>query len=203
VSAFGAIERPSYAEAARALLRDRVLDAAGELLRDRPWHGVTMAAIAARAGVSRQTLYNAFGSRSELAQAYVMREADRFLEPVQEAIAANASDPRAALGAAFAAFLDMARTHPLVRAISSAEESDELLALVTSRGGPLVEEISDRLAATLRATWPALEAADARLISETLVRLAISHAALPSDTPERTAASVSRLLGPVADELLR
>jgi hypothetical protein len=132
-----------------------------------------------------------------------MREADRFLEPVQEAVAANASDPRAALGAAFAAFLDMAGTHPLVRAISSAEESAELLALVTTRAGPLVEEVSDRLGATLRATWPALEDADARLICETLVRLAIGHAALPSDTPERTAASVSRLLGPLADELLR
>ena len=202
MSAVGAIERPPYAEAARALLRDSVLDAAGELLRGRPWESVTMAAIAERAGVSRQTLYNEFGSRPELAQAYVMREAERFLEPVEEAVAAHTSEPRAALGAAFAAFLEMAATHPLVRAISSAEEGDELLALVTTRGGPLLEEVSERLAATLKATWPALAIGDARLVSETLVRLAISHAALPSETPERTAASVSRLLGPLVDELL-
>lgn len=202
MSAVGAIERPSYPEAARALLRDSVLEATGELLRDRPWEGVTMAAIAERAGVSRQTLYNEFGSRPELARAYVMREGDRFLEPVEQAMAAHAADPRTALGAAFATFLEMAATHPLVRAISSAEEGDELLALVTTRGGPLLEVVSERLAATLKATWPKLAIEDGRLVSETLVRLAISHAALPSETPERTAASVSRLLGPLVDELL-
>ncbi len=202
MSVTGAIERPPYAEAARALLRDTVLDATGELLRDRPWERVTMAAIAERAGVSRQTLYNGFGSRAELAQAYVIREADRFLEPVEEVVTAHAAAPRAALGAAFAAFLEMAATHPMVRAISSVEEGDELLALVTTRGGPLLEEVSERLAATLKATWPVLAIGDARLVSEALVRLAISHAALPSETPERTAASISRLLGPVIDELL-
>lgn len=202
MSAVAATERAPYAEATRTLLRERVLDAADELLRERPWQSVTMSAIAEQAGVSRQTLYNAFGSRPELAQAYVMREADRFLDPVEQAVVANAGDPRAALAAAFEAFLEMAATHPLVRAIASAEEGDELLALVTVRGGPLLEQVSERLAATLAATWPALAIEDARLVSETLVRLAISHAALPTDTPERTADSVSRLLGPLVDALL-
>jgi len=51
---------PRFSEAARELLRERVLDALGELLRSRAWSEVTMAHVAARAGVSRQTLYNGF-----------------------------------------------------------------------------------------------------------------------------------------------
>ena len=35
-----------------------------------------MAQIARTAGVSRQTLYNEFGSRPEFAEVYVLREAD-------------------------------------------------------------------------------------------------------------------------------
>ena len=34
---------PRYSEAARELLRDRVLDAVGELLGERPWSEVTIA----------------------------------------------------------------------------------------------------------------------------------------------------------------
>ena len=74
---------PPYAVAARALLRDSLLDAAGTLLRDRSWGEVTMAEVARAAGVSRQTLYNEFGSRPEFAQAYVLREADRFIAAVE------------------------------------------------------------------------------------------------------------------------
>ncbi|MBV8216984.1 MAG: helix-turn-helix transcriptional regulator, partial [Solirubrobacterales bacterium] len=55
----------SYRGAVRQLLRDRLLDAGRELLRDRTWAQVTMAEIAAAAGVSRQSLYNEFGTRDE------------------------------------------------------------------------------------------------------------------------------------------
>src|SRR5688572_1846340 len=78
-----AAERIPYATAARELLRTTLLDAARELLRDRPWNEVTMAQVAQAAGVSRQTLYNEFGSREEFAQAFVLREGDRFLAAVE------------------------------------------------------------------------------------------------------------------------
>ena len=42
-----------------------------------------MADVARAAGVSRQTLYNEFGAAAELAQAFVLREADLFLDAVQ------------------------------------------------------------------------------------------------------------------------
>jgi len=194
--------RPSHAEVSRALLRERILDAVGELLGDRPWAEVPMAAVAERAGVSRQTLYNSFGSRQELAQAYVIREADRFLAVVAETVRANQDDPVGTLSGALGLFLAAAETHPLARAVSAGDGGDELLALVTSRGGPVLERVTGGLAGVIAENWPAAAPSDARLLADTLVRLAISHAALPGAPPQETAAEVATVLGPFVDRAL-
>jgi AcrR family transcriptional regulator len=191
-----------YPEAARALLRDTVLDAAGELMRERPWAKVTMADVARVAGVSRQTLYNEFGGRTQVAQAYVLREADRFLGAIERVIVAHADDPRAALTAAFDLFLTSAGDNPLVAAIAGHEGGEELLALVTVHGGDLLALAAARLADLLRHTWPQVTLEDARIVSDCLVRLAISHAALPGGPSADVAAGVARVLGPLVDELL-
>jgi AcrR family transcriptional regulator len=198
-----AAARQSFAETSRELLRETVLDAVGELAAERTWPDVTMADVALRAGVSRQTLYNAFGARQDLAQAYVMREADRFQEAVSVAIREHAPDARAALEAALEIFLSAAGTHPVIRAVTASESGDELLPLLTTRGGPLVAEVTDHLAETLVASWPGLRRADAEQVSDCLVRLAISHAALPAASPRKTAQALARILGPFFDELLR
>ena len=88
------VERTPYAEAARELLRNTLLDAARDELERRGWAQITMADIAVAAGVSRQTLYKEFGSRDEFAQAFVMREVDRFLAAVEQAPCANTSTIR-------------------------------------------------------------------------------------------------------------
>ncbi|HEX8053258.1 MAG TPA: TetR family transcriptional regulator [Thermoleophilaceae bacterium] len=192
----------TLAEATRGLLRDTVLDAVGELLAGRPWSDVTMGEVAERGGVSRQTLYNVFGGRRELAQAYVMREAERFMAATEEAIRADAHDPRAALASATELFLAAAAENPLVRAISSSDEGDELLPLVTTRGGPLIADVTARLADVIVATWPALPLRETRTMVESLVRLAISHAALPTASPRATADAIVAILGPYVDEML-
>jgi AcrR family transcriptional regulator len=195
--------RPSFADASRDLLRETVLDAVGELAAERRWPDVKMADVAERAGVSRQTLYNAFGSRQEMAQAYVMREAERFLAAVAAAIGEHAPDGRAALAAALEIFLSAAETHPVIRAVSASENGDELLPLLTTRGGPLVTEITDGLADVLVANWAGVARPAAKLVADCLVRLAISHAALPGGPPARTAADIASILGPYVDSLVR
>jgi AcrR family transcriptional regulator len=199
-----AATRPSFAEATRALLRERLLDAADELLREhgRSWGSVSMADIAGGAGVSRQTLYNEFGSREDFAQAYVLREVDRFLGAVERAVADHLDDPRAAVAAAFGVFLSAAEHDPLVRSIVSGDGSDGLLALVTTHGGPVLAAATERLASFLVAGWSEITLDDARLIAECVVRLAISHAGLPTGPADLTAASVATLLGPYLDQLL-
>jgi AcrR family transcriptional regulator len=194
---------PPHAQLARGLLRQRVLDTVGELLCERPWSELTMAQVARRAGASRQTLYNAFGSRQELAQAYIDREADRFLAAVDEAVREHAGNPREALVAALELFLTAAGEHPLVRAIISSEGGRELLPLVTTRGAPLIERASERLTEVLLGTWPRLARTDAAPIADALVRLAISHAASPSEQGSAaTARALARILGPHIDQLL-
>ena len=190
-----------YQAAARHLLRDMLLDAALRQLAERSWGEITMADVAAAAGVSRQTLYSEFGSRAQFAQACIAREGERFLDAAQRTIDAHRDDPRAALTYAFADFLTAAGRHPLVRALV-APEGEALLSLVTTRGGPFVAGVAERLAAILAAAWPRLGPRDARALADCLVRLAISHAALPLAPPRRTAVSVAALLAPSLEAML-
>jgi AcrR family transcriptional regulator len=194
--------RPSYAEEARALLGDRLLDAADELLADRDWASVTMADIARGAGVSRQTLYNEFGSRLQFAQAYVLREADRFLGAAEEAIASHTDDPEAAVTAAFTGFLVGAADNPLVRTMVAGDPGSGLLALVTTRGALVVGAATVRLAACFVATWPQLHDREAHIAAECAARLAISHALLPTGPADRTGESAAALLGPYLERLI-
>jgi AcrR family transcriptional regulator len=183
-------------------LRDRVLDAIGELLRERAFSEVTMSDVAARAGVSRQTLYNSFGSRAQLARVYIAREADGFLRAVNEAIRAHPGDPARALTVALEGFLAAAGSHPLIRAITSPDGTPELLPLVTTRGGQLVEAATEQLCGSILEVWPGVARRDARALSEALVRLAISYAALPAGPPRETAARVACLLHPAIERML-
>ena len=68
--------------------RESLLDAAYMALLRRPWSAVRMVDVAAAAGVSRQTLYNEFGSKDGLARALVRREADGYLAGVERVLAA-------------------------------------------------------------------------------------------------------------------
>ncbi|MEW2633103.1 helix-turn-helix domain-containing protein [Streptomyces sp. NPDC048389] len=70
--------------------RESLLNAALAALGDRPWSGVRMADVAAAAGVSRQTLYNEFGSKDGLARALVRREADAYLRGVERLMGQSA-----------------------------------------------------------------------------------------------------------------
>jgi AcrR family transcriptional regulator len=189
-----------YPVAARELLRNTLLDAARDLLQQRPWSEVTMADIAGAAGVSRQTLYNEFGSRDEFAQELVMREGDRFLVAVEEAVRARVESPRRALEAAFDVFLTAAAENPLVRTAIFDAGGEGLLPMVTTQGQPVVERAAERLAALITVSWQGVDAGDAALLAEALVRLAISYATLPKGPANMTAASVVELLGPFIDE---
>ncbi|HEY3865408.1 MAG TPA: TetR family transcriptional regulator [Solirubrobacteraceae bacterium] len=195
-------ERTSYAEAARALLRETLLDGARDELQRRGWAEITMSDIAAAAGVSRQTLYKEFGSRDEFAQAFVMREVDRFLAAVEVAVNEHLDDPATALSATFDVFLTAAAEDPLVRTLLRGEATNSLLPLLTTQGEPVVAGATARLSAIMLAGWPGVDPADAGLLAECLVRLAISYAALPAEPASMTAASVTTLLGPYLERML-
>jgi AcrR family transcriptional regulator len=194
--------RLPYSLAARELLRNTLLDAACDALDKRRWADITMADIARAAGVSRQTLYKEFGSRDEFAQALVLREAERFLLAVQAAVGAHIHEPAIALSAAFEVFLTAAAENPLIRSVVNSDGNEGLLLLFTTHGEPLVEGATARLTAIIFEGWPLVKKRDAELLSECLVRLAISYAALPKGPTSMSADSVATLLGPYIERLL-
>src|SRR3954471_2083872 len=195
-------QRVPYSVAARELLRNALLDAACQELESRQWADITMADIAVAAGVSRQTLYKEFGSREEFAQVLVLREAESFLDAVERSVNEHLTDPSKALGAALGLFLTEAAENPLLRAIVMEDGAEELLALLTTHGKPLVERAADRLTEVMVSGWPLMRRRDAELLSDVLVRIAISYAALPSGPARETAAAVSTLFEPYVQKLV-
>lgn len=186
----------SYATTAKALRRRELLEVGvGTLLLERAWADITMADVASAAGVSRQTLYDEFGSRGGLAQAYVLVETDRFLDMVDAALAAQ-TDAKAAIAAALETFLLAAEAGGLLRAIVTQDGNDELLALITTHGGQVVAAAADRLARFFEQRWPGTNPDRAHLVARSLVRLAVSHATLPDAAPAASAAEVADLFGP-------
>jgi AcrR family transcriptional regulator len=181
------------------MLRDTIVSAVDELVRTRGWSATTMSDVAAAAGVSRQTVYNEFGTRQALVQAYVLREIEALVGEVETHVRANADDARAALAGAFGLFLKLASDEPLVRVIVADAEGGELIRLLTATGLAVATE---RVGALIEEVWPQVGRDDARLIAESLARLAISHALVATAGPDDSAAAVTRLVGPFVDEVL-
>ncbi len=105
--------------------RESLLDAAFAALARRSWSTVRMVDVAAAAGVSRQTLYNEFGSKDGLARALVRREADGYLAGVERAFAREGD-----IGERLAGLAEWtvahARDNPLVRAMLTGCWSERL-----------------------------------------------------------------------------
>ncbi|MDT9688263.1 TetR/AcrR family transcriptional regulator [Streptomyces sp. P9(2023)] len=97
--------------------REALLNAALAALTVLPWSAVRMVDIASAAGVSRQTLYNEFGSKEGLARALVRREADAYLQGVERVLAAPAGTPRRNLAAVAEWTVSEACTRPVLRAL--------------------------------------------------------------------------------------
>lgn len=191
-----------FADASRLLLRTTVFGAMDDLAADRPWAAITMAEIARAAGVSRQTLYNEFGTRDELAQAYVLWASEQFLDEIERVVGARPDDLGGALQDAFRVFLELAAEHPLVRALEAATGAEGLHALVASSAGlPILLTSTERLTEFVLGNWPELPVTDTRLVCELLVRLAISHATVPTVPPAVAAEQVSTVLGPFLIEV--
>jgi AcrR family transcriptional regulator len=194
--------RTPYQEATRELLRKTVFAAAREQLGQRTWSEITMADVAGAAGVSRQTLYNEFGNRNEFGFAFVIHEAERFMDGVEEEVRDNRDDPRAAVRAALELFLRSAGEDPLIRILLSDDGTGGMLPFVTTQGLPVVQWATARLAAVIEEGWPQAPAEDVKTLAETLVRLGISYVTTPGESAEDTAKATSELLGPFIDEAL-
>lgn len=193
------VKRVPYAEASRALLRDSVLDAMRELLLTRDWSAITLADVARAAGISRQTIYNEFGSRQGLAQGYALRLADRLVDLVEAAIYDNVGDIYAAFLEGFRAFFTESAADPLVISLLTGVAKPDLLQLITTDSGPIITHCSDRLTSSFINSWVKVSADDAGILARAIVRLAISYVSMPPEADHDVAADLARLFTPAAE----
>jgi AcrR family transcriptional regulator len=186
--------------AVRELRRSTFFDAARHELARRRWNEVTMAEVAVAAGVSRQTLDREFSSREQFARALIVTVSDRVIGAVEEVMDDHLHSPKDALLGAFELFLSVVAEDPLARAAIAGD--GEMLSLVTTRGSSLLERSSERLRCAITSRWPQVGMHDVGLLAESLVRLAVSYAALPAGPAGVTASSIADLLGPYIERTL-
>jgi AcrR family transcriptional regulator len=79
--------RAENVPAHRALVRTELLDAFGELMGEVGYAGLTLAQVAARAGVARNTVYGYVADKEALLMAYVERSVEVFLADVRREMA--------------------------------------------------------------------------------------------------------------------
>ncbi|BBY32667.1 TetR family transcriptional regulator [Mycolicibacter minnesotensis] len=192
------VKRTSYAEASRAVLRDSVLDAMRELLTRRDWSSITLAAVAEAAGVSRQTIYNEFGSRQGLAQGYAVRLADRLVDAVENAMTDNVGDIHAAFLEGFRTFFSDSAADPLVISLLTGAAKPDLLQIITTDSGPIITRSSQRLTSSFMHSWVKVSEDDAGILARAVVRLAMSYVSMPPESDHDVAADLARLFTPAA-----
>jgi AcrR family transcriptional regulator len=175
--------------------RDALLAEARHVVVAGDWERMPVAELASRAGVSRQTLYNEFGSKDGLAQALSAQETEFFLAGIADVLESFPDDPVAGTRAAVEYTLRTGADDPLLKAIlSSARGPSDLLPLLTTRAEPLLESSRKLLTGYLTGHWPHLSTRDVNLVAESAIRLTVSHLVLPLAPIERTADDLATLV---------
>lgn len=186
----------SYRTAATTLLRDTTLDALRRLLQEKSWRSVTMNDVAAAAGLSRQTIYNEFGSRRGLAQGYAMQLTDAFVSVVDDALYQHVGDVDAALRQSFLTFFGLSAADPMVISLQAPDAPGDLLRLITTDSEVLVERAAGHLSQTLQRCWVQAPEHHANILSRAVVQLAISYVPKPPTDSEAAAGDLAELLTP-------
>lgn len=171
--------------------RERLLDAAYAEVLAGHWGERRMVDVATAAGVSRQTLYNVFGSKEGLLQTVVVREVNTLLDNVVRVLESDGHDPAYAVNRTTRMVLSAARDNPLLRAVVTGD--DELLPVVTTRSEPLLDVLGDRISRTLRERCPTTEPSVTEAVADVTLRLIVSYSLQPID-PERAARRVEMVV---------
>lgn len=185
----------------RKQMRASVLDAAHDLTCEAGWDQVSLSAVAARAQVSRPSVYKEFGSRADLGRALVVRETRQFLAGVADAFYPGLPESQACLEAAILYVLEEADKQPVIRAVIAAARhgSDSLLPYLTARADPIFDAGRSLVQEWLGTRYPEQHTETLEMTADVIVRMTISHLILPTAEPRITA----RKLAVAAAKLLQ
>jgi AcrR family transcriptional regulator len=182
--------------------RDALLDAAYDVVVAGEWENARMLDVAAAAGVSRQTLYNEFGSKDAFASALAMREAQRFLDGTNRFLDDIHPDgPVGAVAAATEWTIREASNNPLLKAVLT-DDTSELLPFLTTRGEAIIGASRANIENYWLGHWPEIPAEDVALAAETVARLIVSYLVLPSDGPDGSAEAIAARMSTLVERLL-
>lgn len=141
--------------------RMAIVGATRTLLLERGFDRLTIEAVAASAGVGKQTIYRWWPSRHALVADVILEDADRILRPVTatEDVAGDICTWAVALATA----LTTARGHAMLRILTTAgmEHPDTAARLHAGFSMPLHDSVRNRLTAAGFGEEPAQDAADA------------------------------------------
>ncbi|RBA30180.1 TetR/AcrR family transcriptional regulator [Dietzia maris] len=187
----------------RRSLRSTVFEAMHELLGSHDWSSVTMSDVAQAAGLSRQTLYSTFGNRQGLAQAYALQLSETFAGEIRDSIIRHPGQIDTALNEGINGFLLSSRNDPLVRALLTGEIKPDLLRLITTEAGPLIERATEVLTPALSDSWMRIEEAQARLAASIIARIGISFISLPPNDPDQLASGLTEVIAPYLQKVIQ
>jgi AcrR family transcriptional regulator len=127
--------------------RVAIVTATRELLLERGFDGLTIEAVAARAGVGKQTIYRWWPSRPALVADVLLADADKILRPVKHT--ADVTADLVAWAKNLAATLTTGRGSAMLRILTAAslEHDDVAARLRTGFSTPLQDSVKSRLLA--------------------------------------------------------
>lgn len=172
-----------FRDRVHSLLRSSILDAAWAKAAEISWNQVRMADLADEVGVSRQTIYNEFGSKDDLVLALVNREQDRFLEGVEELMSA-APHFDAAMRDSITWLLDEVEDHQVLgRMVADARagSTEGLIPMLTVHSDTIFRPVRRRVVEILLERWPTLDRDAAEVSTEHAVRFILGQLVTPSD----------------------
>lgn len=133
--------------------------------------------VAARAGVSRSTIYRRFSTKENLFAHVVRREAGLFFSTLDRAT--TGCDPRQAVIEAFALGVRLVQDSPLYSRIADSEP--ELFGMFSRSQAFPIRQFADGIAHTLRRCGAELAEPDLDNIADILLRVALGIIVFPTD----------------------
>ncbi len=133
--------------------------------------------VAARAGVSRSTVYRRFPTKDDLFGNVVRREGELFFTTLDRATAG--CDPRQAVIEAFALGVRLVHDSPLYSRIADSEP--ELLGMFSKSQVFPIRQFADGIAHTLRRCGADIPGPDLDNIADILLRVALGIIVFPTD----------------------
>ncbi len=192
----------TFSQTPRSPMRNRLLDAAYQLVTEEGWDRLRISRIAALAGVRAVTVHQYFLSLEEVHEDLMARETELFVLGIVAELDKWPGNLRKATQRGVHFALCQAAENPLVHNLLTPipENAVKDGRLANSAVETVFASAHELLAAYVDAHWPAVPQGTRELMSDVLVRLTLSQVLVPGGPPAAVADDIAevavRIVGP-------